>query len=395
MDAKNRSTVVAAGMAMFSMFFGAGNVIFPLAVGRDAGNLNLYAISGLLLSAVGIPLVGLISATLFNGNYKHYFERIGKIPGFFLALFIMGLIGPFGAMPRLITVSHLTLSIYWPDVTFWVFSLIACAIVFLCTFKKNRLIDILGYFLTPALLIVLVIIIAKGLFSADSLPVVDKNPGDVFFNGLITGYEMMDLLATFFFSSIVLKSLESVERQQGHTKNFRNVIFLTLKASLIGMGLLAFIYIGFSYVAAFHGANLTGLGRGDLLGAVALQILGSSAGIIAILAVSLACLTTAIALAAVFAEFLTDDLTQGKLPYVPSLVITLLTCFLVSTLGFDGISQILEPILIICYPALIVLAVLNIAHKIAHVQTVKFPFALATAASIVSYFWPNIKMMMS
>jgi len=196
---------------MFSMFFGAGNVIFPLAVGRDAQSLNFFAMSGLLISAVGIPLLGLISMTLFNGNYKHYFERIGKIPGFLVALFIMGLIGPFGAMPRLITVSHSTLSMYWPDVPFGVFSLLSCLVVFLLTFKKNKLIDVLGYYLTPALLITLVIIIVKGLVTAPSMPVSTLQPDQLFADGLITGYEMMDLLATFFFSSIVLQCLESSE----------------------------------------------------------------------------------------------------------------------------------------------------------------------------------------
>jgi len=387
MKVKSRSTVIAAGFAMFSMFFGAGNVIFPLAVGRDAQSLNIYAMSGLLISAVGIPLLGLISMTLFNGNYKHYFERIGKVPGFLVALFIMGLIGPFGAMPRLITVSHSTLSMYWPGVPFVVFSFISCLIVFLLTFKKNRLIDVLGYYLTPALLVTLVIIIIKGLMTAPTMPQSTLQPNQLFADGLITGYEMMDLLATFFFSSIVLQCLESSEAAEGHTKNFRNVIFLTLKASLIGMGLLAVIYIGFSFVAAFHSQELVGLGREHLLGAIALHILGPYAGIIAILAVALACLTTAIALAAVFSEFLHNDLTQGKLPYIPSLVLTLLTCYFVSTLGFSGIARILEPILVVCYPALIVLCIFNIGHKLTHVKMVKTPFALATLVSLGHYLY--------
>jgi len=387
MKVKSKSTVIAAGFAMFSMFFGAGNVIFPLAVGSAAKGQNFYAIAGLLISAVGIPLLGLISMTLFNGNYKHYFERIGKVPGFLLALFIMGLIGPFGAMPRLITVSHSTFSMYWPGVPFTLFSLISCALVFLLTFKKNSLVDILGYYLTPALLVALVIIIVKGLVSAPAMPATDFDPQTLFYDGLVTGYEMMDLLATFFFSSIVLQCLEATEIAEGHTKNFRNVIFLTLKASLIGMGLLAVIYIGFSYVAAFHSDVLVGLGREHLLGAIALHILGPYAGIVAIMAVSLACLTTAIALAAVFSEFLHNDLTQGKLPYIPSLVITLIVCYFVSTLGFSGIARFLEPILVVCYPALIVLTIFNIGHKLSHVKMVKTPFAIATVASLANYLY--------
>ncbi len=390
MEIKKKSAVLATGFAMFSMFFGAGNVVFPLAIGQETGHLNFYAISGLLISAVGIPLLGLISATLFNGNYKHYFERIGKVPGFLVALFIMGLIGPFGAMPRLFTVAHSTFAYYWTGIPFVFFSLVSCIIVFALTFKKNKIVDILGYYLTPILLFSLVVIIILGLIWARPPVVSILTPGQAFMGGLQTGYSTMDLLATFFFSSVVLSCLESTEIERGHKKDFRNVIFMTLKASIIGMGLLAMIYIGFSYVAAFHSSGLKGLRREQLLGAISVQMLGPYAGVIAIIAVSMACLTTAIALAAVFSEFLHNDITMGKLPYIPSLIITLVVAFLVSTLRFGGIAAFLEPILIISYPALIVLAILNIAHKLAHVNIVKTPVAVTFLISLGVYAYQTI-----
>jgi len=99
MEVKSRTTVWATGFAMFSMFFGAGNVVFPLELGLGAQSQNIWAIAGLLITAVGVPFIGLISMTLFNGNYHHFFERIGKVPGFIVAALIMGLIGPFGALP--------------------------------------------------------------------------------------------------------------------------------------------------------------------------------------------------------------------------------------------------------------------------------------------------------
>ncbi len=390
MEIKKKSAVLATGFAMFSMFFGAGNVVFPLAIGLETGNLNFFAICGLLISAVGIPLLGLISATLFNGNYKHYFERIGKVPGFLVALFIMGLIGPFGAMPRLITVAHSTFAYYWEGIPFVLFSLISCAIVFVLTFKKNKIVDILGYYLTPLLLFALVVIIVIGFVWATPPEQSALTASAAFMEGLQTGYSTMDLLATFFFSSVVLSCLESTEIEKGHTRDFRNVIFTTLKASVIGMGLLALIYIGFSFVASFNSAGLEGLGRDQLLGAISVQMLGPYAGIIAILAVSMACLTTAIALAAVFAEFLHNDITLGKLPYIPSLIITLFVSFLVSTLRFSGIAAFLEPILIICYPALIVLAILNIGHKMFHFNVVKTPVAITFLISLGAYFYQAI-----
>lgn len=84
----NRSKVIiSTGLAMFSMFFGAGNVVFPLDLGRVAGSMNFYAILGLLISAVVIPFTGVIAMFLFEGDYQTFFNRIGKVPGFAVITF--------------------------------------------------------------------------------------------------------------------------------------------------------------------------------------------------------------------------------------------------------------------------------------------------------------------
>src|SRR3984957_3942591 len=95
-----KSATIATGLAMFSMFFGAGNVVFPLALGKIAQDQNVFAILGMLITAVGVPFLGLVAMTLFNGNYIHFFERLGKVPGFLVVTAMLGLIGPFGAIPR-------------------------------------------------------------------------------------------------------------------------------------------------------------------------------------------------------------------------------------------------------------------------------------------------------
>src|SRR5947209_4364111 len=125
-NVSKKSNTWATGLAMFSMFFGAGNVVFPLALGQFAKDQNIYAILGLLITAVGVPFLGLLAMTLFNGNYTHFFERIGKVPGFLVALGIMGLIGPFGAIPRCIALSYSTIRMYMPDTSLVLFSLVSC-----------------------------------------------------------------------------------------------------------------------------------------------------------------------------------------------------------------------------------------------------------------------------
>lgn len=384
-----KTSLIATGFAMFSMFFGAGNIVFPLDLGLYAQSQNLFAILGMLITAVGVPFMGLIAITLFNGNYKQFFERIGVIPGFILMTAIMGLIGPFGAIPRCITLSYATLSVYLPSLSLPIFSIISCIIIYLLTFKKTNILNILGYFLTPFLIFSLLIIIIKGIFTGPAIPDSAHTISTVFAKGLLEGYQTMDLLGAFFFSSIVLNCLESDSeiKHPNEAKNFRKMIMLTLKASLIGVVLLSLTYIGFSYTSAIHSESLAGIPKDELLAKVAILILGPYAGIVACVAAAMACLTTAIALTAVFAEFIHNDITNGKVNYNNAIIGTLLLSFVVSTLHFTGIARFLTPILQICYPALIVLSILNIAYKLAHFKPVKIPVFLTFALSLLAWFF--------
>jgi len=370
------------------MFFGAGNVVFPLALGQYSRNHTGFAILGLLITAVGVTFTGLIAMILFDGNYKHFFARIGKVPGFLVALVIMGLIGPFGAIPRCIALSYSTLQIYFPDMALPLFSLISCSVIFAFTFKKNSILDVLGYVLTPILLFSLGFIIAKGLFISPVAPTTDLYPSDVFMKGLKDGYQTMDLLGAFFFSSVILACLKS-EAAESHPKDDKKIIKMSLKASAIGAFLLSTVYIGFSFVAAFHSDSLAGIPQDKLIGTIAINVLGPWAGIAACVAVALACLTTAIALAAVFAEFVHNDVSAGKIGYIPSLVITLVVSYFISTLNFMGIAAVLVPILQVCYPALIVLSVLNILYKLYHFKPVKAPVFTVFALSLAGFIYES------
>jgi LIVCS family branched-chain amino acid:cation transporter len=382
------SNTLATGLAMFSMFFGAGNVVFPLGLGQYAQDHNLYAILGLLITAVGVPFAGLIAMTLFNGDYKKFFERIGKVPGFIVISIILGLIGPFGAIPRCIVLSYSTIKSHLPEFfTLPWFSLLSCILIYIFTVKRNNIVDLLGYFLTPVLLLSLAIIIIKGILTSPSPTTTDLSKFSVFLKGVKEGYQTMDLLAAFFFSSVVLVCLRK-DVDTSDEKNYKQVIFLALKASFIGAFLLSIIYVGFSYVAAFNSEVLNGVAQGDLPGVIATQVLGPYAAIVAQIAVLLACLTTVIALAAVFAEFVHTDVCQDKINYSFSLIITLTIAFFFSTLNFNGIANFLAPILQVCYPALIVLCLVNILYKLYHFTWVKTPVLITFVISLIFYFIP-------
>lgn len=381
--------ILNTGMAMFSMFFGAGNVVFPLSLGQYAQDQNFYCIIGLLITAVGVPFFGLIGMTLYDGNYKTFFSRMGTKTGFIIALVIMGLIGPFGAIPRCIALSFSTTKLFLPSIQIEYFSLAACALIFLFTIRKNSLLSVLGYVLTPLFLLSVAIIIGKGLYTAPGIAETDLTSFDTFLQGLKEGYQTMDLLGAFFFSSVVIVCLKS-NLPKGESPNHRELMVHTLKASVVGASLLAATYIGFSYVAAFHSEVLSTISKDQLLGTIAVEILGPYAGLVACIAVALACLTTAIALAAVTADYLHRELSQTKIPYSIALLVTLGISFFISTLNFTGIVQLLAPILEVCYPALILLTICNVLYKLYNFQPVKAPvfalFALTLAWQLPQYF---------
>ena len=99
-------SLTTLGLAIFSMLFGAGNIIYPIKAGVVSGNQNFFGIIGFLLTGVLLPVIGLVAMILFDGDYKKFFYRLGNMPGFMAILFCMFIIGPIIAMPRCITVPY-------------------------------------------------------------------------------------------------------------------------------------------------------------------------------------------------------------------------------------------------------------------------------------------------
>jgi LIVCS family branched-chain amino acid:cation transporter len=382
------SHILRTGFAMFSMFFGAGNVVFPLNLGLMTQDQNIFALFGLLITAVLVPFLGLLSMTLYDGQYPQFFARMGKIPGFLIALVIMGLIGPFGAIPRCIALSYSTSHLFFPSLPLELFSILACLVILVFTLRPSSILDVLGYYLTPILLIALGIIIFKGVLFAPEASPSPLDPFSNFIMGFTEGYQTMDLLGALFFSSVVILCLKGGNSVAITKDNHRSILLQTLGASAIGAALLSSIYIGFSYVSALNSTLLAGIAKDQLLGYAAIEILGPYAGIVACVAVALACLTTAIALAVVSAEYIHIDLTFGKVPYWAALTATLAITYFVSTLHFDGIVKMLAPILEVCYPALILLAILNLLYKLYGFKMVKTPvYAVFVLTLFFKFFW--------
>ncbi len=380
--------ICTAGFAMFSMFFGAGNVVFPLIIGQMAGDQACAGIIGLLISAVGIPFIGLLAMVLYEGDYYAFFARIGRVPGFLITLFIMILIGPFNGTARCIAFSYGTLKMYCPSLSAVFFSFVSCIVIFCATYKKNRMVDLLGMLLSPILLVSLAVIIIKGLIIHPVAPVSAFNVITMFSCGLIEGYNTMDLLVTFFFSGLIISGLRQIDEVKAGDQWL--LARYALQASLIGVTLLGVVYASFVLVAAYYSATLRAVPAEALLGTIAHAVLGGVGGAFVSLAVVLACLTTAMTLVAVFANFLDNQVFAKTLGYRNCLLLTLVATFIVANFKFSEIVAMLVPILVVIYPVLLVLTVVNILHKLYGFSVVKTPVAIATIVSIAWYQWPQV-----
>ena len=375
--------ILSIGMAMFSMYFGAGNIVFPLLIGQVTTDQTFWALLGLIITAVGVPFVGLFAITLYNGDYKQFFARLGKWPSFILVILLMGCIGPFGAIPRCIALSYANTKMFFDMPNIIPFSIAACGLIFAATVKKTKIMDIVGWMLTPFFLLSIGFIVIAGIVGAGD--VVDASaltPSGSFVYGLTTGYNTMDLLGSFFFCMIVNQALHTISTENG-TLSQKHLAKNGLYSCLVGAFLLALVYIGMCYVSAFHSAKLAGVQPEVLIGNIALHVLGPYAGITTCVAVIIATLTTAIALSSIFAEFLQKDVLQERVSYKIALIATLIITFFVSTLEFSGIVKMLVPIVQMIYPLLLVFSIINIAYKLWGFDKVKTPLVTAVGVSLL------------
>lgn len=375
---KTKGLVLSTGFALFSMFFGSGNLVFPIAVGQSCGGSILFASIGILLTGVLVPFLGVLGILLYKGDLKSFFSCFGK-KGLFLFTFLsLAIMGPFGVLARCLTVAHGALELIMPGTPLAVSSGILCCLVFLLTINKNKIVNLLGTFLTPLLLLFIGIIAFYSLKGGSPFDV-NVNFLKAFKNGFFQGYQTMDLLAAFFFSTFVIKHLFDNTKNLEGEKTTLKVFF---KASFVGGALLSSVYVALVAMGWNYSSLLANKLPQEMLGAIALESLGPYAAPLVCLAVIFACLTTAIVLASLFSDFLRVEVAKEKINAPISLAITLLISFLVSNLEFSGIAKFIGPILEVTYPALIVLTLVNIFNKFYGYKTNHWPFTATLAAKL-------------
>jgi LIVCS family branched-chain amino acid:cation transporter len=352
---RNFKIILTAGIAMFAMFFGSGNLVFPLELGVITGENYLAANIGFIISGVIVPFLGLYAVMLYEGDRARYFGLLGDKTALILTFILLSLLGPFAVVPRCILVAFGGVKILYPNLSLPLFSFIFSSIILFIIWEKNNFIPIIGKILGPIKIITIGVIIAAGIIFAPSVLEASTNTKP-FSTGLLEGYQTMDLPAAFFFSVTIMAYLKSI------TSKKDEMLKLGIYSSLVGGSLIAIIYFLFCYLGAHYAPAITDTAPEEYLASITNLALGKSAAFIFAVTMLFACLTTASTLAKLYAEFIKTDICKDKISWHLSSAFVIALSFALSNAGFAWISKFLGGILAYLYPALIAFTAASILN---------------------------------
>ncbi|MBA4283657.1 MAG: hypothetical protein C0432_05125 [Candidatus Puniceispirillum sp.] len=348
---------------MFSMFFGSGNLTFPVLIGIEAQSSFIFSVLGFILTGVCLPLIGLLGIMFWEGDKNKYFSKLGKIPSFILTLIMLLLMGPIGIIPRSASLIHGSFETLIPSLSIVVFNFFFCILIAALIWQKNRVIEIIGIYFTPIKLgsiiglIVISLVVANHTLTSGT-PALDNIEA-----GIKAGYQTLDLIASFFFGSAIygyIKQKISAQHPNTPESELKESIFkCSVKASFIGGGLLSLCYIGFVILGAKyapHLADITGQ-KEKFLMVIAKVAMGNYAGIFVAITLFVSCLATCTIVASLFSDYLYEDIFKKKITREIAIVLTMGLSFTVSLLGFEAIYILLGTLLEWIYPLLMVYAI--------------------------------------
>lgn len=350
---KKNKDIIIIGFALFSMFFGAGNLIFPPFIGMTSGSNWLVSFLGFVLADVGIILLS-INAVARAGSFQDVVGKAGKKFGITLEIIMMLCLGPILVIPRTAaTTFEMSVSPLSSSVNSVVFSVLFFGLTFALTIKPTKVMDIIGKFLTPILLLALGLLIIKGIVSPLG-ELNTTNNDNLFVNGLTQGYQTMDALGIGGVTALIMTSFIS----KGYTNKKENISMTLKSASIAGCGLVL-VYGGLAYLGAtvstMYDASIS---QTALLVNITNSLLGKSGIILLGIIVAFACLTTSIGLTSVTAKYF-EDVSNKKLKYSHLVAFICIFSSIASNLGVDKIISIAAPILTIIYPVSILLVVMS------------------------------------
>ncbi len=383
----NKKEMLLISFMLFSLFFGAGNLIFPPFLGQSAGNNTFIAMLGFLITAVVLPVLGVIVVAKFGGLDK-LGKNVGKHFSLIFALLIYLAIGPGLGIPRAASLPfEMAVAPYLSSGTntalfMIVYSLIFFLVALWLCLTPNKLVERIGHYLTPSLLFLLVFLFVSFLFKGDKqigLPI-DDYLSSPFLKGFSEGYNTMDAIASLNFGLVISTTLKSFG-----LKDKKDQLANTVRAGIYAGSILAIIYMMLSYMGMCSSSvYVIGENGAITLRNIVYQLYGDFGAIILAAIFTLACLTTCVGLINSISAFFADKFPI--LTYKKWVLVIVIFSFLICNQGLNTILSISIPVLNAIYPISIVLIILGLSHKLWTSNKLVYPLVI-TATAIVSVIY--------
>ncbi|WLR50229.1 branched-chain amino acid transport system II carrier protein [Bacillus tianshenii] len=353
------------GLMLFALFLGAGNMIFPPALGQAAGTNVWLATFGFLITGVGLPLLG-VTAIAFTGDLGSLSKRVHPLFGAIFPIVMYLAIGPLFGIPRTGTVAfEIGVTPFLPEsmnatgMPLFIYTIIFFGITFLLALNPSKLVDRIGKVLTPLLVIVLGALVIKAIVTpmGSIAEPTEAYASGAFFKGFIDGYLTMDTIAALVFGIVVVSAI----KDQGVTDK-KILARTTVKAGLIAATGLALVYLSLAYLGATS-INVIGEANngGAILSGAATHLFGSAGTAVLGLAITFACLTTSVGLVSATGEYFTKIMPKLSYP----VIVGILSVFsmIIANVGLTQLITISLPVLIAIYPLAIALIILSFMHN--------------------------------
>ena len=359
-----KSQITMISFMLFSMFFGAGNLIFPPFLGINAGTATLPSFIGFLITAVLLPVLGVVVIAQFDG-LDSLAQNVSRPFAYVFTILIYISIGPGLAIPRAASVPfEMSVAPYLPqnaNLTFWMIAYSLVFFILSCwlSLSPQKLMERLGHQMTPALLILMLVLFLGFLFKGnrDTAAPQAAYQAVPFLQGFKDGYQTMDAIAALNFGLVVSTTLSSIG-----VKEKKDIVGNTMFCGSFAGILLAVVYA----MLTFMGKESSGYGIPEN-GAVTLRqitydVFGTPGAILLAAIFFLACLTTCVGLINSISLFFSR--LYPKISYRNMVIITSIFSFLVCNQGLSTILSISVPVLNVLYPISITLILLGLSHKL-------------------------------
>ena len=375
--------IVTLGFALFAMFFGAGNLILPPALGTVCGENWFAGFLMYILIDAGLSVIALLAFVKAQGGFSSCIAKQLTPKTAFILTFVNTLfLGPLIAIPRTaattfdIAIKPL-IGTTAPWIT-WLFGAVYFGLVALLCLKPGKVVDIIGKILSPLMFVALLILIIIGILYPMDQIVPQAAMCESISYGLKSGYQTMDMLGAVLLGVIALLSV----KESGFTDTKSQMKLVGLGGVIAGLGLFI-VYGGLSYLGATASGDpemvaLACSDRPGLLIRMSERLVGPYGSLLLGLIVAAACLTTAIGLVSACSQNLCE-ITNGKLPYRPTMFAMIGISYLLSNLGTEMILTIAAPVLSVIFPIYIVLVFLSFLPERIRERTYAAPMGTGLA----------------